>query len=165
MKCLIVYDTRMGTTETIARRLAQELGGDAVHLPAPAVNVAAYDLIVVGTPQPFSQLPKPVAQFLAENREHLAKKKSGLFLTCASEDDGQLGPVKVVGGARTAARLKEEYGLAEVVVLPVSELGAALDPARGMDTIRQDIARGLPAWDARLADFVARLELLVERGE
>ena len=79
MKTLIAYDTRYGTTATIAQWLCEAIGSECDVKNVADVTSLNYDLIVVGSPI-YTDDPLPSAtQFLHDNREALGQKKVALF--------------------------------------------------------------------------------------
>jgi menaquinone-dependent protoporphyrinogen IX oxidase len=85
-RVLIIYDTRYGSTKTIAEWIAE--GAASIGQVAVAVqNVAEadprdFDFIVIGSPI-YEEHPLPcVVNFLAANRDHLNDKDVALFVVC-----------------------------------------------------------------------------------
>ena len=82
MKTLIVYDTRYGTTQTIAHWLSEATVGecDVVNV-ADVGDVASldYDLIIVGSPIYTDDLLPRVKQFLLDERDALSGKNVAVF--------------------------------------------------------------------------------------
>jgi len=79
MKTLIAYDTRYGTTTTIAHWLCEAIAGDCDIANVANVANLDYDLIVVGSPI-YTDAPLPtVVQFLRDHGEALNQKNVALF--------------------------------------------------------------------------------------
>jgi menaquinone-dependent protoporphyrinogen oxidase len=79
MKTLIAYDTRYGTTTTIAHWLCEGIAGDCDISNVADVASLDYDLIVIGSPI-YTDEPLPsVMQFLHDRQEVLSQKKVALF--------------------------------------------------------------------------------------
>jgi menaquinone-dependent protoporphyrinogen IX oxidase len=79
MKTLIAYDTRYGTTTTIARWLCEAIASDCEIANVADVASLDYDLIIVGSPI-YTDAPMPsVTQFLEEHRDTLSRKNVALF--------------------------------------------------------------------------------------
>ncbi|MGB9370331.1 MAG: flavodoxin domain-containing protein [Halobacteriota archaeon] len=85
-RVLIIYDTRYGSTKTIARWIAE--GAASIgHVDVVVQNVAeadprGFDLIVIGSPI-YEEHPLPsVVNFLAANRDRLNGKDLALFVVC-----------------------------------------------------------------------------------
>lgn len=79
MKTLIAYDTRYGTTATIAKWLCEAIGGDCDISNVADVSSFDYDLIVIGSPIYTDAPLASVTQFLQEHRNTLTEKKVALF--------------------------------------------------------------------------------------
>jgi len=79
MKTLIAYDTKYGTTTTIARWLCEAIAGDCVIAKVADVTSLDYDLIVVGAPIYTDEPLSSVTQFLHDHREALSRKNVALF--------------------------------------------------------------------------------------
>jgi menaquinone-dependent protoporphyrinogen IX oxidase len=80
MRALIAYDTKYGTTKTIAQWLAEGLGVDCAIKNVSEIEHCNYDLIVVGSPIYTDEPLKSVATFLDDNCEGLKEKKVALFI-------------------------------------------------------------------------------------
>jgi menaquinone-dependent protoporphyrinogen IX oxidase len=82
MKTLIAYDTKYGTTATIAHWLSEAIVGDCdIAKVADVADVASldYDLIIVGSPI-YTDEPLPsVKKFLLDERDALSQKKVAVF--------------------------------------------------------------------------------------
>ncbi len=85
-RVLIIYDTRYGSTKTIAEWIAE--GAASIgHVAVAVQNVAEadprdFDFIVIGSPI-YEEHPLPsVVNFLAANRDHLNDKDVALFVVC-----------------------------------------------------------------------------------
>jgi menaquinone-dependent protoporphyrinogen IX oxidase len=79
MKTLIAYDSRYGTTTTVAHWLCEALGGDCDIANVADVSSFDYDLIVIGSPIYTDEPLASVTQFLHEHRNTLSEKKVALF--------------------------------------------------------------------------------------
>ncbi len=95
LKALIVYASKTGATEDVARTMAKRIGKDCalydcrkkVFTPVrPLMNEAAadldlqaYDLVIIGTPMYMGKPIKEVARFCAEQEKVLACKKLAFF--------------------------------------------------------------------------------------
>ena len=107
MKALVVYYSRSGNTQRVARAIAAELGADlepiveprkrlglrawmrsgyeatkklVVPIEPPLHDLAQYDLVVVGTPTWASSPSSPVRTFLTVQRANL--RNVAFFATC-----------------------------------------------------------------------------------
>jgi menaquinone-dependent protoporphyrinogen IX oxidase len=80
MRALIAYDSKYGTTKTIAQWLAEGLGVDCVIKNVSEIEHCNYDLIVIGSPIYTDEPLKSVVTFLDDNCEELKEKKVALFI-------------------------------------------------------------------------------------
>jgi menaquinone-dependent protoporphyrinogen oxidase len=91
MKTLIVYATKTGFVTECVDKLAALLSGriDKINLAGrpPAVDVAAYDRIMVGGSIHAGRIQKVVKKFCADYTSLLATKKLGLFVACLSKPE------------------------------------------------------------------------------
>jgi menaquinone-dependent protoporphyrinogen IX oxidase len=79
MKTLIAYDSRYGTTTTVAHWLCEALGSDCDIANVADISSFDYDLIVIGSPIYTDEPLASVTQFLHEHRNTLSEKKVALF--------------------------------------------------------------------------------------
>lgn len=87
MKRIIIYATKYGSTEEVARRLKAQLGEETQlcniltdRVPA----LAAYGTVILGGSIYIGRVQKQIAQYASGHAEELAAKNVGLFL-CAGE--------------------------------------------------------------------------------
>jgi menaquinone-dependent protoporphyrinogen oxidase len=83
-KVLIVYATREGQTEKIARRIAKTLQGaghraDLVNADVTLPAVDGFDAIVVGAPIHARGYPRSIVRFVRERRQLLDRTLSAFF--------------------------------------------------------------------------------------
>jgi len=121
MKTLILYATKHGAAEDIAKRIAAQIGdADLYNLKQENIpQLGDYDCVIVGSSVYAGAFRKEAKAFLARNADQLCEKKLGLFICAMSEnnEDEVLKanvPEEVVKAA-TAART----------------LGGAFDPKKG----------------------------------
>jgi menaquinone-dependent protoporphyrinogen IX oxidase len=85
-RILIIYDTRYGSTKTVARWIADGVASIG-HVDVVVQNVAeadpgGFDFIVIGSPI-YEEHPLPsVVSFLTANRDQLNDKDAALFVVC-----------------------------------------------------------------------------------
>lgn len=79
MKTLIAYDTRYGTTATIARWLCEAVAGECDIANVADVASLDYDLVVIGSPIYTDAPLSSVTQFLHDHGEALNQKNVALF--------------------------------------------------------------------------------------
>ncbi|KJS85276.1 MAG: flavodoxin [Peptococcaceae bacterium BICA1-8] len=83
MSTLIVYSTKYGCAEKCARMLSEKITGkvDLCNLKtSKAVDLAAYDKVVIGGSIYIGKVQKEVSRFCLENMSILKEKKLGLFI-------------------------------------------------------------------------------------
>ena len=79
MNTLIAYDTRYGTTATIAQWLCEAIGSECDIANVADVKSLDYDLIVIGSPI-YTDEPLPsVMRFLHDHHGALSQRKVALF--------------------------------------------------------------------------------------
>jgi hypothetical protein len=131
MNALVVFYSRTGTTRTVARRLARELGADIEELTDPVHRLGLrgylrsafdaglgrwvpvepvtrdptrYDLVIVGSPVWVSSVSAPVRTFLCNNARRL--RKVAFFVTEGGRGDRRVfRQMADVVGAKPAATL------------------------------------------------------------
>ena len=120
-KTLLIYESKYGTTEKIARYLQMVLG------PAKYCRTDEFkdmykdfDFVVIGSPVYSGKLEPKIYQFVENNLEWLKEKPVALFCTCLSPSDGDenlndlaktIGKVvdkNVLGGVLKQSKLNEE---------------------------------------------------------
>lgn len=109
MTALVIYYSRSGHTERLARRIANQLGAERVEITAkryrssffgywlaafdsltgrmptiahPPLDIAAFDIVAIGAPVWTSYLATPIRAFLKENRD--LPGRVGIFITSGS---------------------------------------------------------------------------------
>ena len=89
MNTVILFATRYGSTENIAKLIWDKLPGEAkmVNIAKQQVpDISTFDAVVIGGPVYAGKLLKPLAAYMRQNLEELKKKKLALFL-CAGEQE------------------------------------------------------------------------------
>ncbi|WP_224997318.1 flavodoxin domain-containing protein [Cesiribacter sp. SM1] len=86
MKVAIVYCTHHGTTEKVARLLAQKLEQHQVSVfdlgETPKPDIAPYDLVIIGGSIHVGMIQNKIKRFCEKNLEVLLEKEVGLFICC-----------------------------------------------------------------------------------
>jgi len=80
MRVLIAYDTKYGTTKTIAQWVAEGIGVDYDIKNVSEIESCDYDLIVIGSPIYTDEALKSVSTFLKDKCDELKEKKVALFI-------------------------------------------------------------------------------------
>jgi len=131
MKALVTYYSRTGTTDKLAKDIADRLGCDIdpivstvkwegatrwmacgkagmkkelCELEPPKKDPAQYDLVIVGTPIWAGFTSAPTRTYLTENKGKI--KRVAFFLTCGGDEpDKALADMEEVAGQRPVAKL------------------------------------------------------------
>lgn len=87
-KAIVIYFTRFGNTEKIAKALASGLGEHGIEvdcmksIEVEVDKLTEYDLIAIGSPTHFRSIPKTMKSFLEKlEREAIKEKKAFAFDT------------------------------------------------------------------------------------
>lgn len=92
MKTLIAYATKYGTTKEYAEALARTIADDVTVVDLrqqSAPDLAAYDVVVVGTAIYYGRPLKEVKVFCDNNLNQLRTKRLGLFICCLIPDKAE----------------------------------------------------------------------------
>lgn len=87
MKTIILYATRYGCTEKVAKRIQGKIPGETktVNLTKEQVpDLSSFDTVVIGGPIYVGKTLKPLTAYMQQNLEMLKQKRLALFL-CAGE--------------------------------------------------------------------------------
>ena len=83
MKTIIIYAGKTGTTEKCAKLLENKLKKvKVVNLKKENVDIAEYDLIIIGSNIRFGKTDKLVKKFLNDNIDLLKTKKVAYYICC-----------------------------------------------------------------------------------
>lgn len=91
MKNLIVYSTRKGTSEMMAKKLAAKLPGETVLANVkenPSLN--GYDNVILGGAVLAGEIKSGMRKFAESNLAELKKCRIALFCCCLSVDDEKI---------------------------------------------------------------------------
>ena len=91
MKTAVIYATKHGTTEMVAKKIQRHLLPLQVDLINLARNkqpdISSYDRIVVGSSIHAGKNQSVVQKFCAKNMPELLQKQVGLYLCCLNENE------------------------------------------------------------------------------
>lgn len=91
MRTLIVYQSKHGTTEKIAKGIQMSFGYDKCEIAnlnaKNVINIDKFDRIIVGGSIHASTIQKGIKRFISKYRDTLLKKELGLFLCCMYKGD------------------------------------------------------------------------------
>lgn len=93
MKILIIYATKTGCTEDLARRVGSALrtaGGDVRVIPVEsAPSPEGFDAVIVGSGVRAGKWHRPATDWVVANAGRLGRKPLALFTCCLTMKDGQ----------------------------------------------------------------------------
>lgn len=93
MKTAIIYASKHGTTEKVAREIQKSLGDDQAQLFNLKRNrhfdFTSFEQIVVGGSIHAGSIQKQVSKFLDRHRPELLERRLGLFLCCMHEQEAE----------------------------------------------------------------------------
>lgn len=92
MKTLILFATKYGSVEKVAKLIEKDLMGEVtlVNVKTDAVpNLESFDTIVIGGSIHVGQIQKTITKWIESNLQPLLKKRIGLFL-CAGHVDPKM---------------------------------------------------------------------------
>jgi len=121
MNTLILYATKHGAAQEIAKRIANQMDGAVLHdlkeghLPA----LASFDCVIIGSSLYAGSIRKEAKAFLAQNATQLDGKQVGLFLSALSTGE----EAKKVFDTNFPAELLQK-------AKAVSSLGGIFDPKK-----------------------------------
>ena len=120
MKTIILYASKYGAAEEIAKRLATKIENSIIYDlkqdDVPQLN--DYDCVIVGSSVYAGAFRKEAKSYLTQNADDLCKKKLGLFICAMSENnDEEVLKANVPEAVIQAAIAK-------------SSLGGAFDPKK-----------------------------------
>ena len=89
MKTLILYASKYGAAEEIARRIAREMSDAVVHdLKQGGIPpIADFDCVIIGSSVYAGSVRKEAKTFVAKNADVLGQKRLGLFISGFAKDD------------------------------------------------------------------------------
>lgn len=120
MKTLIVYATKNGTTEKVAKILAKKLGGaDVKNIAQDTFDLTAYDRVLVGSNIRMGTVDRKIRAFLLAKIGILLEKELGLFLCCCFPKQEQTYfrnnvPSQLLEHAKAASALGGELDRAQL---------------------------------------------------
>jgi menaquinone-dependent protoporphyrinogen oxidase len=91
MKTLILYATKHGCTEMLARRLSDRLGGATLsNLKANShPPLSAFDCVLLGSAVYAGTAPKELKTFVSAHADELKTKRLGLFMSGLSQSGAE----------------------------------------------------------------------------
>jgi len=93
MRVCILYDSKHGTTEKVAKAIKdaiEEYASVEVKRVSEVTTLGDCELVIVGTPIYYEKPLKSVFEFLEKHSEELEKKKVAIFIVCFAVAFGSL---------------------------------------------------------------------------
>ena len=93
MRTAIVYASKHGTTEKVARQIQQKLGEDKAQLfnlkNNPKFYLSHFEQVILGGSIHAGQIQKRMKDYYQQNTPELLEKRLGLFLCCMHEEEAE----------------------------------------------------------------------------
>ena len=93
MKTAIIYASKHGTTEMVARKIQKSLGEDRAQLfnlkRNKPFDLSSFEQVIVGGSIHAGSIQKQVSKFLDRHRPELLERRLGLFLCCMHEQEAE----------------------------------------------------------------------------
>jgi len=89
MNILIIYATRNGSVEAVAKLLKKKLNGKVTLINSAKEEVSdicKYETVLLGSSIYFGQLQKGIKRFVSMNRPELLRKNIGIFLMAGEQN-------------------------------------------------------------------------------
>jgi len=88
MKTIVLYTTRHGSTETIAKKIASQLQADRCNILKDIIpDLKSYEAVIIGAPIYLGSINPKMTALIEENTSTLLTKKIGLFLVCLMDEE------------------------------------------------------------------------------
>ncbi|SFG84156.1 flavodoxin domain-containing protein [Sporolactobacillus nakayamae] len=90
MKTVILYATKYGSTEEVARRLREQLDGevDLVNVVMDSFHApVSYDTVILGGSVYMGKIQKQLTNYIRKNIDVLEQKRIGLFICAAHPEE------------------------------------------------------------------------------
>lgn len=93
MRTAIVYVSKHGTTEKVARQIQQNLGEEKAQLinlkNKPKFDLSHFEQVILGGSIHAGQIQKRMKDYYQKNVPELLEKRLGLFLCCMHEEEAE----------------------------------------------------------------------------
>ena len=122
---LLVYDTKYGSTEVIARWISEEMGNTEVKKPLEVESIRDYPLIVIGSPDYDDKPLGSIVEFIKKFSSELKQKKIAIFVVCNDLEESEYKG-KEIGGKFNLEILKRELPKENIVLEEV--FGGVFNP-------------------------------------
>ncbi|KYC46175.1 MAG: Flavodoxin domain protein [Candidatus Methanofastidiosum methylothiophilum] len=122
---LLVYDTKYGSTEIIARWISEEVGNIDVKKASEVTSIKDYSLIVIGSPDYDDKPLVSISEFMKKFNKELKEKKIAIFVVCNDLEEGEYKG-KQIGGKFNLEILRRELPKENIILEDV--LGGVFNP-------------------------------------
>ncbi|MCC7571908.1 MAG: flavodoxin domain-containing protein [Candidatus Methanofastidiosum sp.] len=122
---LLVYDTKYGSTEVIARWISEEIKNIVVKKPSEVSSIDEYPLIIIGSPDYDDKPLKSISEFIEKFNKELKQKKIAIFVVCNDIEENEYQG-KQIGGKFNLEILKRELPKENIILEEV--LGGVFNP-------------------------------------
>lgn len=88
MRSIVLYSSKYGTTQSVAKKIAEELNCEYISLDQKNhVDLSQYDQIILGTSVYMGRMRKPIFNILNNEQDLLNQKRTTLYFCCNQETD------------------------------------------------------------------------------
>ena len=122
---LLVYDTKYGSTEVIARWISEEMKDIEVKKASEITSIKEYSLIVIGSPDYDDKPIESISEFIEKFSDDLKQKKIAIFVVCNDLEETEYQG-KQIGGKFNLDVLKRQLPKENIVLEEV--LGGVFNP-------------------------------------
>ena len=131
---LLVYDTKYGSTEIIARWISEEVKYIEVKKPSEVKSIDEYSLIIIGSPDYDDEPLDSIKEFMGKFKDELKNKKIATFVVCNDIEEAEYQEKKI--GGKYNLEILKRYLPKESIVLE-DVLGGVFNP-KILDTKDQE---------------------------
>jgi len=122
---LLVYDTKYGSTEVLARWISEEMKDIEIKKCSEVESINDYSLIIIGSPDYDDKPLQGISEFMQKFSRDLKQKKIAIFVVCNDiEETNYQG--KEIGGKFNLDILKRKLPNENIVLEEV--LGGVFNP-------------------------------------
>ena len=125
MKNLLIYDTKYGSTETIARWISEEMKDIEVKKASEVDTIEIYSLIIIGSPDYDDSPLKSISEFIEKFSDDFKQKKIAIFVVCNDIEETEYQGKKI-GGKFNLDILKRQLPKENIVLEEV--FGGVFNP-------------------------------------
>jgi len=122
---LLVYDTKYGSTEVIARWISEEIEDIEIKKASDVNSIEQYSLIIIGSPNYDDKPLKSISGFIEKFKDDLKQKKIAVFVVCNDIEETEYQGKKM-GGKYNLDILKRQLPKDNIVLEEV--FGGVFNP-------------------------------------